>query len=86
MVKMMSHVPAATPVTSPLDGLTVATLVLLLLQAPVPPDSTTLLAEYAAVAVAHRGVVPDTDPTEAAALIVTACCADFVPPHPPVIV
>jgi hypothetical protein len=42
---MMSHVPAATPVTSPEVGLTVATFVLLLLHAPVPPASTTLPAE-----------------------------------------
>lgn len=44
IVYMMLHDPAATPDTNPVKELTVATDVLLLLQAPVPPPRTTPLA------------------------------------------
>ena len=45
IVKIILQVPAATPVTDPVDEFTVAIPVLLLLQAPVPPLSTTEFAE-----------------------------------------
>ena len=45
MVKIILLVPAETPVTNPVDELTVATAVLLLLHAPVPPLNTTEFAE-----------------------------------------
>jgi hypothetical protein len=45
MVYLILQVPALTAVTTPVDALTVATAVLVLLQAPVPPLSTTVLAE-----------------------------------------
>jgi hypothetical protein len=48
------------PVTTP-DELTVATEILLLLHAPVPPLRTTELALYEAVAPSHIGVSPVTE-------------------------
>ena len=44
MVYKMLQVPAATAVTTPEEALTVAKVVLLLLQAPVPPLNTVVLA------------------------------------------
>jgi hypothetical protein len=44
MVKMILVVPAETAVTTPDAEFTVAMAVLLLLQVPVPPPSTTELA------------------------------------------
>ena len=85
IVKIMLHVPAETPVTNP-AALTVATAGLLLLQAPVPPLSTTPLAAYVAVPPIHKGDVPVTEVILASGFIVTDCCADAVPPQPPVIV
>jgi hypothetical protein len=86
IVYTILHVPAATPVTNPVDEFTVATAVLLLLQAPVPPPSTTPTVVYVAVAPIHSGVVPVTDVITAFGLMVTDCCAETVPPQPPVIV
>jgi hypothetical protein len=83
---MILHVPAATPVTRPVDELTVATAVLLLLHDPVPPLNTIPLAVYVAVPAIQSGLVPMTDVTLALALIVIDCSAVFVPPQPPVIV
>ena len=77
--------PAVTPVTKP-AALTVAMAALLLLHAPVPPLSTTPFAEYVAVPPIQRGLVPVTEVMLALGLIVTACEALGVPPHPPVIV
>ena len=65
---------------------TVATAALLLLHAPVPPLNTTVFAVYVAVPAIHSGVVPDTEAILAFGLIVTDCCADTVPPQPPVMV
>ena len=45
IVYVMNVVPAPTAVTTPVDALTVATVVLLLLHAPVPPAKITPLAE-----------------------------------------
>ena len=86
IVYIILHDPAATPVTTPVEELTVAIAGALLLQAPVPPLSTTVLAVYVVVPPIHRGLVPVTDAILALGLIVTACCADTVPPQPPVIV
>ena len=66
------HDPAAIPVTTPVDELTVAIAVLLLLQAPVPPPKTTPVVVYVAVAPIHSGVVPVTDVILALGLMVTA--------------
>ena len=82
----MATVPGLTAVTSPVDELTVAIAWLLLVHDPVPPLRTTSLAEYVVVAPMHKGVVPVTDPMLAFGLIVTDCCLDTVPPHPPVMV
>ena len=62
---MILVVPALTAVTTPVDGSTVATAVLLLLQAPAPPPRTTPEAEYVAVALIQSGDVPDTEATAA---------------------
>ena len=59
---MMLLVPAAIPVTKPVEELTVATEVLLLLQAPVPPLRNTELALYVAVLPIQRPAVPETEP------------------------
>ena len=59
--------PAATAVTKPVEEFTVATLVLLLLQAPEPPLNTAEPALYVAVAPIHNGVVPDNVPVLALA-------------------
>ena len=59
---MMLQDPPATAVTRPDEAFTVATEVLLLLHAPVPPLRTTVLALYVAVALTHKGVVPETEP------------------------
>jgi hypothetical protein len=85
IVYIILHVPAATPITNP-DALTVAIDALLLLHAPVPPPRTTPVVVYVAVAPIHRGVVPVNDVIAALGVIVTPCCADTVPPQPPVIV
>jgi hypothetical protein len=86
IVYIILHEPANIPVTNPVDELTVATAVLLLLHAPVPPPSTTPAVEYVAVAPTHNGVVPVTDVIAAFEFTVTDCCAETVPPQPPVIV
>jgi hypothetical protein len=83
---MILQEPADTPVTNPVEELTVATDALLLLQAPVPPPSTTPVVVYVAVPPIHRGLVPVTDVIAAFGVMVTPCCADTVPPQPPVIV
>ena len=57
---MIFAVPAPTAVTNPAAS-TVATLVLLLLHAPVPPPKTTVLAEYVAVCPTHNAPVPLTE-------------------------
>ena len=72
---MILAVPADTAVTTP-DASTVATVVLLLLHAPVPPPSTTPLAVYVAVAPIQSGEVPLTEVMAAFAVTVIACCAD----------
>ena len=82
---MILQLPAATPVTNP-EELTVAMAVLLLLHAPVPPLSTAEFAEYVAVPPIQRGLVPVTVTMLAFEDIVIACCAEIVPPQPPVIV
>jgi hypothetical protein len=58
-------VPAPTAVTNPLTLFTVATAILSLLQAPVPPSNTTSFAAYVAVFPIHNGEVPLTEVTEA---------------------
>ena len=77
--------PVATAVTVPLAA-TVAILVLLLDQAPVPPPKTTPLTVYVAVAPGHSGVVPLTVPIAALGLTVSVLDALLVPPQPPVMV
>ena len=67
----MLQEPAATAVTAPDDAFTVATDVLLLLHAPVPPLKTTVFAVYCVVVPAHNGEVPVTDATLAAGVAVT---------------
>ena len=57
-VYVISAVPAPMAVTRPVAGLTVATLVFVLLQ--LPPASPLVL--YVAVAPIHKGEVPDTTP------------------------
>ena len=86
IVYIILQLPADTPVTNPVAALTVAIPVLLLLQAPAPPPSTTPVVVYVAVAPIHNGEVPLTDVIAAFGVIVTACNADGVPLHPPVIV
>ncbi len=78
IVYTMLQEPAATAVTSPVDEFTVATDVLLLLHAPVPPLKTTVFAVYCAVAPAHNGEVPVTDAT--LALGVTVSTAGILDP------
>jgi hypothetical protein len=68
---MILQVPPATAVTKPVLALTVATAVLLLLQAPVPPLNVTEDAEKVAVPAIFKGVVPVTVPAFAEALVVT---------------
>ena len=58
----MLHEPAVTAVTAPVVELTVAMAVLLLLHAPVPPLKTTPVVLYVAVAPAHNGLSPVTEP------------------------
>ena len=58
---MILAVPADTAVANP-DASTVATAVLLLLHAPVPPPSTTPLAVYVAIAPIQSGEVPEIVP------------------------
>jgi hypothetical protein len=82
----MLQLPAATADTSPVEELTVATAVLLLLHTPVPPPKTTELAEYIAIPLLQSGVAPLTEAMLAFGLIVTDCWAVLVPLHPPVIV
>ena len=77
--------PVATAVTVPLDA-TVATAVLLLDQAPVPPPKVTPDTVYAAVVPGHSGVVPLTVPATALGVTVSALDAVLVPVQPPVIV
>ena len=81
----MLHVPGESPVTEP-EEFTVAMAGLLLLQAPVPPFKTTPLAVYTVVAPIHKGLIPVTEMTEEFGPIVIVCCADVIPPQPPVIV
>ena len=78
---MITDVPAATPVVTPLDASMVAMLAEPLLQ--VPPDT-----ELPKVVVdpAHTVRVPVMDDKDGSGLTVNDCCAVFVPPHPPVIV
>jgi hypothetical protein len=82
IVYTILHVPTATPVTNPVDELTVATAVLLLLQDPVPPPNTTPVAVYVAVPPMHNGLVPVTDVTFAVGVTVTVCVVVTGPPHP----
>ena len=56
--------PALFAVTTPLFASTDAMEPLLLLQEPVPPLNTILLAAYVAVAPMHKSPVPETDPIE----------------------
>ena len=77
--------PVATAVTVPLDA-TVATAVLLLDQAPVPPPKVTPDTVYAAVVPGHRGVVPLTVPATALGVTVSALDAVLVPVQPPLMV
>ena len=78
---MITDVPAATPVVTPLDASMVAMLAEPLLQ--VPPDT-----ELPKVVVdpAHTVRVPVMDDKDGSGLTVNDCCAVFVPPHPPVFV
>ena len=80
----MSAVPADPPDTNPVDAFTVATAVLLLLHAPVPPPITTPFAVKVAVEPIQSGVVPVTDVMVAFGVMVTDCFAVFVPLQPPV--
>ena len=78
---MITDVPAATPVVTPLDASMVAMLVEPLLQ--VPPET-----ELPRVVVdpTHTVRVPVMDDNDGSGLTVNDCCLDVVPPHPPVIV
>ena len=58
---MILQLPAETAVTTPVEAFTVATEVLLLLHAPLPPDKTTVFAEYVVVVPTQSGEVPVTD-------------------------
>ena len=80
----MLVLPAVTDVTTPVPAFTVATAVLLLLQAP--PASPVEL--YCAVVEVHIGDVPLTVPALASGLTVKLLPADIGPPalQPPVIV
>ena len=84
----MLQVPAPTAVTRPAE-LIVATEVLLLLQAPVPPLTTTELAVNVAVPPTHKGEVPVTDPILALDFTTTVAPVPptevLVPVHPPVV-
>ncbi len=86
IVYIMSHVPTDTPVTSPVDELTVAIAISLLVHAPVPPPRIAELALYVSVPPIHKGVAPVTDARLASGVIVTVCCLNTTPPQPPVIV
>ena len=81
----MLALPAVTPVTTP-DVLTVATAVLSLLHAPVPPLNTTELAVYVAEPPIHTGDEPVTEAMLAFGLMVTETDWLTVPPQPPVMV
>ena len=63
----MVEVPAATPLTTPVPGTTVATVVILLLQVP-PPASLNVVVEPA-----HTDAIPVID--EGKALTVTVVTA-----------
>ena len=67
---MIEAWPSATPVTNPELISTVATLLSLLLQAPVPPESTTAFALYVAVAPIQSGLLPLTVPAEAGVQVI----------------
>ena len=58
----MLQVPAATAVTTPEDALTVATPVLLLLHAPLPPLNNTSFALNVVVVPMHMPEAPVTEP------------------------
>ena len=81
----MLQLPAAMPVTRPAP-LTVATAGLLLLQAPVPPLSTTPFAVNTDVPPIHKGLVLVMEAIVAFGFIVTGRWAETVPPQPEVIV
>src|SRR6185369_14419587 len=83
---MIWAVPCACAVTSPLVGSTVATVVLSLLHAAVPPPRTAPLAVKVVVALVQSGLVPVTEVTLAFGSTVNNCCCDGVPLQPPVIV
>ena len=71
IVYFMIVVPAATALITPVLALIVATLVLLLLQAPVPPDKFTAVAVYVAVAPTQSASIPVTALTLAIAAMFT---------------
>ena len=79
IVKMMFAVRGLRAVTTPVPAFTVATPVLSLLHAPVPPPNTTELAVYVVVAPTHTGVVPVTDAMLAFGVTVINCLAEAVP-------
>ena len=74
----MVAVPALTAVTTPVDELTVATAVLLLLHEP--PETPLLV--YVAVAPIQSGDVPLTVPALAFGLTVNDLVAEDAPPQP----
>ena len=82
MVKMILLVPAPTVVTTPVEELTIATPVLLLLHVPVPPESTTVLAVYVVVPGTDKGVVPVTEPMLALGLTVRFANEETGEKHP----
>ena len=78
--------PAATAVTTPVEEFTVATPVLSLLHAPVPPPNTTEPTVYVVVDPIHCGVVPAvTVPALAVGVTVRVTETPEVPLHPVVV-
>ena len=82
----MSHDPADTPVTKPVDEFTVAIVGALLLHVPAPPLRTTALAVKVVVPVIQRELKPVTEPILALGDIVIDRGIETVPPQPPVMV
>ncbi len=73
IVNIILQVPAAIPVTNPVDGTTEAIPLLLLLQVPVPPPVTIELAMYVVLVLVQIGLTPETEPTLALGVIVIDC-------------
>jgi hypothetical protein len=73
IVYMILQLPPEMPVTTPVEGSTVAMPVLLLLHAPVPPPRTTVLAVYVVVVFIQIGLVPETEAILALGVIVIFC-------------